>query len=65
MPYLSLQDIETLASSLANARALPDGHPVKDPEITTLEVRIQQSIDELDAGGVTGDDPRLARLRSL
>ena len=65
MPYTSLREIENLATSLSNARALPDGHPAKDLQITTLELRLQQSIDELEAGGATGEDPRLVRLRSL
>ncbi|CAB5720019.1 Uncharacterised protein [Delftia tsuruhatensis] len=65
MPYTTLQDIETLAADLSSARALPDWHPAKDLQITTLELRVQQSIDELDAGGATADDPRLVRLRSL
>ncbi|MCG3784586.1 hypothetical protein [Delftia acidovorans] len=65
MHYTTLQDIETLAAALKNARALPDGHPAKDLQITTLELRLQQSIEELEAHGITGDDPRLAKLRSL
>lgn len=65
MPYTTHQDIETLAAELSGARALPDGHPTKDLQITTLELRLQQSIDELEAGGATGEDPRLVRLRSL
>lgn len=65
MPYTTLNDIETLAAALTNARALPDGHPGKDPQITTLELRVQQSIKELDGEGVPSDDPRLVKLRSL
>ena len=65
MPYTTPQDIENLAAALSVARALPDGHPAKDLQITTLELRVQQSIDELDAGGANGDDPRLVWLRSL
>lgn len=65
MPYTTLQDIESLAAALSVARTLPDADPAKDLQITTLELRVQQSIDELDAGGVNGDDSRLVRLRSL
>ncbi|WP_313233981.1 hypothetical protein [Delftia acidovorans] len=65
MPYTTHQDIETLAAELSSAYSLPDGHPTKDLQITTLELRVQQSIVELDAHGVIGDDPRLVRLRSL
>ncbi|WP_333907272.1 hypothetical protein [Delftia acidovorans] len=65
MPYTSLQEIENLATTLANARALPDGHPAKDLQIATLELRLQQSIEELEAGGATGEDPCLVSLRSL
>lgn len=65
MPYTTLHDIETLAAALANARALPNGHPGQDLQTTTLELRVQQAIDELDAAGATSDDPRLVKLHSL
>ena len=65
MPYTTLQSIENLATALTNARALPETYPGKDDYVATLELRVQQSIDELDAGGAKCDDSRLIRLRSL
>ena len=64
MPYTTLQDIETLTAALTNARAVSKTHLGQD-DVEMLELRVQQSIDELVAGGTTADDPRLVRLRSL
>ncbi|QPS73993.1 hypothetical protein [Delftia acidovorans] len=64
MPYTTLQDIETLADALTNARAVSKTHLGQD-DVEMLELRVQQSIDELVAGGTTADDQRLVRLRSL
>lgn len=65
MTYLTVQDIEVLASALNSTLSLPDGHISKEQGLLVLELRVQESIDLLVSMGVTDDDPRLVRLRSL
>lgn len=65
MTYITLGDVNTLAAALSSTRSLPDNHPVKDASLTILEMRVQQSIEELELFGAPSNDPLLIRLRSL
>lgn len=65
MTYTSSAGIESLATALRSARALPDGYFTKDATLAHLEFRLQQTIDDLILLGVADDDPRLIKLRSL
>lgn len=62
---MSMNDVLTLTKNLSIARALPDGHPCKDGQMTTLELRVQQAIDELDANDTPPDDQRLLKLHEM
>lgn len=62
---MSINDVLTLTKNLSIARALPDGHPCKGDQVTTLELMVQQAIDELDANDIPPDDQRLLKLREM
>lgn len=65
MTYISPADVEPLITALRSTRALPDNHLTKDETLAHLELRLQETIDELTLAGVADDDPLLIKLRSL